>query len=198
MIIFMIVFAIVSINYNEAVEVSINRPRGLFIQLSTSNTWVLPHLNGWLENVCAKNHLLPEHERMNDIILQDIAVEKANTVSSVTTNYTMIYDVLDVIAPYLPGGSKQCYRNVFVGSAEVRWSGGGNYYIDAVQNSEFRERYVRLAKEVAKEFIKKYPQISPVHWYITYESNLNYLIDEKCMRGHLKLLSDTVCEITLK
>lgn len=58
MIIFMIILTIV-INYNEAVDVSVNRPRGLFIQVSTSTTLTL---NGWLEKVCAKNHQLAVHE----------------------------------------------------------------------------------------------------------------------------------------
>lgn len=187
----------VSINRPQslfAIDESINRPQGLFIQASTSNTWVLPHLNGWLENICAKNLLLPPNQRINDIILQDVAVEQINTVNGMTSNYTMLYDVLDVIVPYLPGGSKQCFGNVFVGTVEAKWNGGGDYYFDAVQNEEFRERFVRLSQQVALEIINKYPQMRPIHWYITYESNLNYLIDENCMRGYLKLLSNAVCE----
>ena len=171
--------ALFSISVSELT--SNNHPRGIFLQASTSTTWVLPSLKQWLDKICAKNLQLPLNQRMDDFVLQDIAVETPNN----GLNYTMLYDVLDVVVPYLPGGSIGCFKNIFVGTIDIQWTGSGIGYIYAVQSKEFRDRYVQLSKQVAVEFIKRYPQIKPVHWYITYESNLNYLTDVNVVNGYI-------------
>ena len=136
--------ALFSISVSELT--SNNHPRGIFLQASTSTTWVLPSLKQWLDNICAKNLQLPLNQRMDDFVLQDIAVETPNS----GLNYTMLYDVLDVVVPYLPGGSIGCFKNIFVGTIDIQWTGSGIGYIYAVQNKEFRDRYVQLLRDTLK------------------------------------------------
>ena len=106
--------ALFSISVSELT--SNNHPRGIFIQASTSTTWVLPSLKQWLDKICANNLQLPLNQRMDDFVLQDIAVETPNN----GLNYTMLYDVLDVVVPYLPGGSIGCFKNIFVGTIDIQ------------------------------------------------------------------------------
>ncbi|XP_035709952.1 uncharacterized protein LOC110852294 isoform X2 [Folsomia candida] len=127
---------------------------------------------------------------MNDLVLIDVAAEKPDG------SLEMKFRVLDKVLPFATGGNKQCFGNLFVGTVLLEWKGAGNPYQEGIANSEFRVRNLNASKYVAQQFLKRYPNVR-VNWYITYESNLNYLENFVVKENYKKFLGNLIKELTL-
>lgn len=154
--------------YRSFASTILEPPQGLFIQVSSLSSKHSPQeLQTWLESV-RKDHRSkdaksgnPNPGYINDLVLQDISDK----------NGRLLTEYLDVIAPYLPGGSKKAFDRVFVGTIDLPWEGTGSKYIEGINDPNFRYTNLNQSETLAKLFKQKYPTV-PINWYITYEANL--------------------------
>jgi hypothetical protein len=146
----------------------------VMIQLSTfAQDYAPSQLQSWLNQICPSG-VAPA----GDLALQDIA----------TSNGSLLTSYLNVLAPYLPGGSTHpCFAHVFVGTVEPSWTGGGSEYVEGVEDSSFVDSYVAQSAAVARSFVQQFPQVTE-DWYATYEANLNELYYAPVLAGYERLL----------
>ncbi|MEA2685139.1 MAG: hypothetical protein QOE93_334 [Actinomycetota bacterium] len=143
--------------------------QGVFVQVSTLGPTFSPaQVQAWMERICAGRQ----------VVLQDVAGQDGRLF----TTY------LDVIAPYLPGGSKACFTKVFVGTVDLAWTGTGSKYSEGVQDAAFQERYLAMSNTAARAFVGRYPR-TKVNWYLTYEANLNLLYYPEVHKAYRSMLA---------
>jgi hypothetical protein len=141
----------------------------VFVQVSSlAPTYSPAAVGSWMGRVCAGR----------DVVLQDVA----SSDGVLKTAY------LDVIAPYLPGGARACFRRAFVGTVDLPWTGAGSKYVEGIESSSFREQNLALSKSVAQAFVARYRQVK-INWYLTYEADLNQLYYPSVQQGYVALLS---------
>ena len=147
----------------------------VMIQLSTLSSAVTPSgLKAWLNTICPSG-VSPTGQ----LVLQDVASDSG----------TLLTGYLDVLAPYLPGGSRHpCFSRVYVGTLEPVWTGPGNAYVDGVQDAAFVSNYLAQSNAVANAFVARYPQVV-TDWYLTYEANLNELYYPQVSSAYVTLLT---------
>lgn len=140
--------------------------KSIFIQVQ----WYDPHeLERHLE------HIYQEHRDPNkDDYIYNVVLDEIGSAKGLSSN-------LWLIAPYLPGGRKQCFDNVFVGSHYMRWHGPGNAYREGIQDSAHRWRNLNMQKNLWKKVVHAYPNV-PWHFYINHEGVLDYF-DEPNIRN---------------
>ena len=80
---------------------------------------------------------------------------------------------LKLIEPYLPGGTRRCFDNVFVGSHFMSWKGKGTAYREGMLNSAHRWRNLIAQRKLWALFRQTYPKV-PFHFYINHEGVLDY------------------------
>lgn len=132
---------------------------GLVIVLSSiTNTSITPAIfDAWLTTI------QQDHPEINSIIVQDIA----------NINGTMYTPYLDVLIPYLPGGSKPVtFDDAYIGTVDLPWTGTGTKFVEGIQNSTFRSSNVTLSGTVAAAFKAAYPSCT-ADWFITYGADLS-------------------------
>jgi hypothetical protein len=157
---------------------------GLIIQVSTLSPSVTPSmLQSWLEQVRQLNNTTSKSKTraIDSLVLQDIADQNGNLL----TNY------LDVIAPYLPGGSSPAVSQAYIGTVDLSWTGAGSKYIEGIENSSFRTLNINLSKTVAQKFMNRYPSVK-TDWYITYEANLSGFWDTNIETSYLAYFNQLI------
>ena len=137
---------------------SATQPASLFIQISSLAPSISPALlNAWMAALCRTGS-------RGDLVLQDVA--RADGV--------LLTDYLDIVEPYLPGGTRPCFARVFVGTVDLAWEASGSKYVEGIGDQRFIDRYMGLSSATAQAFSTRYPRIQ-LDWYLTYEANLNDL-----------------------
>lgn len=142
---------------------------GVFVQVSSLKAFSPASVATWMQKVCAGR----------DLVLQDIG----GADGVLATAY------LDAIAPFLPGGKRQCFRRAFVGTVDLPWSGSGSKYEQGIQDASFRQQNVSVSLTLAKAFVARYPKVV-INWYLTYEANLNELFYPSVMQAYAALFRD--------
>lgn len=90
------------------------------------------------------------------------------------------------LLPYLPGGSKRTFDNVFVGSHFVNWQGTGSAYDEGMRNGGHRWANLGLQRALWQSFANI--AIGPWHGYINHEGVLDFLDDHwlrQCYEAYL-------------
>ncbi len=160
---------------------SLNGSENLFLQVSSLGpTYTPAEVSQWLADVCNT----PTTGSRN-LVLQDIVDSNGN----LNTNY------LDVIVPYLPGGSVSCFSKVYVGTFGPVWTGTGSIYTNGVEDSTFTTNYVNTSIQLANEFVQAYPQVQ-VNWYLTYEADLNQLYYPAVESAYATMLGSEMSGLT--
>ncbi|HEX4774875.1 MAG TPA: hypothetical protein VH234_05140 [Candidatus Saccharimonadales bacterium] len=137
-------------------------PMGLMIQVSSLSSTITPaKLKSYLDSV-RKDHRNPNKPGyINVVVLQDIADQNGNLL----TTY------LDILKPYLPGGSTPAFDRAYIGTIDLPWTGSGSKYIQGIEDPNFRSLNISQSTTLAKAFKTGYPTVK-ADWYITYEANL--------------------------
>lgn len=157
-----------------AYSTSINGSENIFLQVSSLGPTYSPaEVSQWLADLCNTTTT-----GSRNLVLQDIVDSNGN----LNTSY------LDVIVPYLPGGSVSCFNKVYVGTFGPNWTGTGSIYTNGVEDSTFTTNYVNTSIKLAKEFVQAYPQVT-VNWYLTFEADLNQLYDPTVESAYTNMLS---------
>ena len=117
---------------------------------------------------------LCEHVRASHRDGGDDDIYNVTLTTIARTNGDLYTEKLAAIRPYLPGGSKQAFDNVFVGSALVPWGDAGNPYREGIQDAAFRWKNLILQRQVWDDFAALFPDLT-WHPYIEYEAPLEFL-----------------------
>lgn len=83
---------------------------------------------------------------------------------------------LHLILPYLPGGAKRTFDNVFVGSHFIRWDGKGSAYNTGMKDPAHRWASLGIQRALWSRFADLYS--GPWHFYINHEGVLDWLDDD--------------------
>ncbi len=139
--------------------------KSLFIQVK----WYPPR-----ELAADLEHIRQEHkDRGKEDYVYNVVLDEIGSTHGLSPN-------LHVIAPYLPGGTKATFDNVFVGSTYIRWGGEGMSYREGMLNSTHRWDNLKAQKELWEEFAKTFSSVY-FHFYINHEGVLDFM-DEVRLR----------------
>lgn len=130
-------------------------PKSLFLQVAWNDLFKVQEQ---LEHVHLYHKQRGTDNYIHNIVLDEIGSEWTG----------LHFPVLDVIAPYLPGGTRKTFDNVFVGSHFVN---GNQPYGKGMLNSEHRWANLRVQKYLWQQFADRYPNV-PFHFYINHEGDL--------------------------
>jgi len=165
------------------------QPMSIMIQPST--WWGKPaDLKNMLEYICAHHRRGGSGTLIQNLVLNDVAVEKNGRAELLT-------DLMDVIAPYLPGtpvtGDSSCkFDNAFIGTIFLPYPGElGSPYREGIQDRAFTARNVELSLQAANAFKHRYPDAF-IHWYITYEAGLTAFYDKNVSSAYKTYLTDLI------
>lgn len=92
-----------------------------------------------------------------------------------------VWDTLNAITQYLPGGSKRACDNAFIGTGIVPWTGSGSPYREGMKSQSYRTELTRLNNTLATKFVRMYPGIHH-HWYISTEAVLEWWVNDIDLR----------------
>ncbi len=162
---------------------------GLMIQVSSLSPTISTNtLRAYLEDVRTKHRTLSPPDKngnrtqganyIDTLVLQDIADKDGNLY----TNY------LDIIAPYLPGGSTPAFDKVYVGTVDLSWTSSGSKYIEGIKDANFRSKNITTSTTAAKAFKARYPS-TKIDWYITYEANAASFWDASIETAYLSYIN---------
>jgi len=154
----------------------------LIIQVSSLTPYSPATVKAWLNSTCSTQVGPPP--AASTVVLQDIG--GADGVLSAR--------YLDVIAPYLPGGTRPCFGSAFVGTVDLAWTGVGSKYVEGIQDPSFRQRNVDLSTALASKFVARYPKLR-VGWYLTYEADLNELYYPAVEQAYASLFTAEVASL---
>ncbi len=158
---------------------------GVMIQVSTLDPTISPaQLKSYLEDIRLKHRNPQKPAYINRIVLQDIADKDGKLYKS----------YLDVIAPYLPGGSLKAFDYAYVGTVDLAWTGAGSKYIEGIKDTNFRAQNVSISKSAAAAFKLAYPK-AQFDWYITYEANLAGFWDKSIESAYLTYINTLSTEL---
>jgi len=130
-------------------------------------------------------HIRLQHkDRGKDDYIYNVVLDEIGGANGLSPN-------LDVIMPYLPGGAKQCFDNVFVGSHYVKWQGAGNAYNTGILDGGHRWRNLDMQKRLWTLFRAKYPKL---HWhsYVNHEGVLDLFDSRKHANAYEAYLVQSV------
>ncbi|MFW1808252.1 hypothetical protein ACG9Z8_09825 [Acinetobacter ursingii] len=104
---------------------------------------------------------------------------------------------LDQVQPYY-----SCFNKIFFSVESKKWIGHqGDWkdskYYNGIQDKFFIKENIEYSLKNANKIIKKYPNLA-FGWYIHYEANLNYLVNDNIKdsyENYLKSLSESLYEI---
>lgn len=109
-------------------------------------------------------HVYQEHrDRSKDDYIYNVVLDEIGRDGILSSN-------LDIILPYLPGGPKQAFDNVFVGSHFLAVAKDPYGY--GMLNAEHRWKNLNQQLDLWKAFADKYD--IPFHFYINHEGVLDY------------------------
>lgn len=154
----------------------------VMIQVSSlASAYTPTSLRAALSKICPQNV-----QPTGQLVLQDVA----------STNGTLVTNMLDVIAPFLPGVSLHpCFSRVYVGTVEPDWTGSGSAYVDGVQDPTFVSNYLATSAQAARAFVQRYPNVA-TDWYLTYEANLNELFYPQVAAAYGTMLAAQINTLT--
>jgi hypothetical protein len=132
------------------------------------------------------NHVRDHHkDRTKDDYIYNIVLDEIGTPYGLhTTN-------LDIIAPYLPGGNKKTFDNVFVGSSFIRYAGPGSAYAEGMANPDHRWANLQVQESLWRRFAARYPS-TPHHYYINHEGVLDFFDIPEVRAGYGAYLLQSV------
>ncbi len=135
--------------------------KSMFIQVRTSNPTDLKE---------SLEHIRHYHkDRSKDDYIYNVVLDEIGDRNGLHPN-------VDVIAPYLPGGTLKTFDNVFVGSHFVPWTGGGSHYRDGMLDSAHRWANLQSQYSLWDAFHTRFPGVY-MHFYINHEGVLNWMDD---------------------
>jgi hypothetical protein len=153
---------------------------GIFLQLSSlSPTYSVADVHNWLAQVCSSG----TSAAGPTIVLQDIV----NATGQLDTPY------LNAIVPYLPGYSN-CFSKVYIGTEGVTYNGPGSLYQQGVASRSVAERYEIQSASLGQQFKADYPGVA-INWYLTLESNLNYLAFPSVVTAYSSILTTEIRQL---
>ena len=132
---------------------------------------LVPHL----EHVRTQHKDPAKDDYIYNVVLNEIGDEFGNLSP-------LIYSVL----PYLPGGDKQCFDNVFVGSKFLPWNGQGTAYDAGMKDAGFRWANLGIQRTLWDKFAAIFS--GPWHGYVTFEGVLDFMDDiwlRQCYEAYL-------------
>ncbi len=160
-------------------------PKGLMIQVSSLSGSTTPAtLKRWLEDI-RMNHGRSAPGYINTVVLQDIA----------DRNGVLYTSYLDVIAPYLPGGTTPIFTRAYVGTVDLAFTGAGSKYIEGIESPAFRTENINVSRTAAAAFKARYPRAA-ADWYITYEANLAGFWDARIEGAYLTYIRDLMTTLS--
>lgn len=98
------------------------------------------------------------------------------------------WPVIDVIMEYAPGGSKATFDNLFVGSANLHYTGTGHEYREGVKDPAFRAAALARAQTYARQFYDRYPN-RWYNFYVDFEAVANWWVEADTREGYAQLLA---------
>ena len=167
-------------------------PMSLFVQVSS-----LPmadkgaEVRKWFEKILSDHKRQGSPHYIHDLALSDVA-----TIDPSTGISTFAKDQLNVIKNYL-----SYFGNVFVGTVLINHA---DPYSSGIQDETFRWKNISASREAAARYVEylKDSQINmPVHWYISYEADLNRLTDDgikEAYKAYIKQLTEDLAEINVR
>lgn len=113
-------------------------------------------------------HVRTEHkDKTKDDYVFNVVLDEVVAATGV------IPSQFDIIKPYLPGGDRQAFDNVFIGSRFVAWAGEGSAYNEGIRSASYR--WANLdAQAAAWRGIGRLMEGRPWHGYVNYEGVLDY------------------------
>lgn len=137
--------------------------KSLFIQVKSYNPGLL---SAHLEHVRLHHKDPLRDDYIYNVVLDEIGDEDG-----------VLSPNLAIIRPYLPGGAKPTFDNVFVGSTYIPWGGPGSPYFEGMQDPGHRWRNLEAQNKLWGAFRTTYPNV-PAHAYINHEGVLDWLDHE--------------------
>ena len=151
--------------------------KSLFIQVA----WFDPdELKTQLEHIRQYHKDRTKDDYIYNVILDEIG-----------TPYTLHYRNLDIIRPYLPGGDRKTFDNVFVGSSFIQYSGWGSAYRKGMADPQHRWDNLRLQRDIWTRFKSAYSTV-PFHFYVNHEGVLNFFDIPNVRAGYEAYLIQSV------
>jgi hypothetical protein len=122
--------------------------------------------------VAAMAHIRAQHRGAGAGLVQNLVLQD---LTSTAPGSELAVDVLDAIAPYLPGGATPAFDNLFVGTTIEPGPPAGasewSPYVEGVLDASLRAAYVHTSAGLARAFVDRYPFVVH-HWYLTWEAFL--------------------------
>lgn len=151
--------------------------KSLFIQVA----WFNPaDLLQQLEHVRLYHKDPTKDDYIHNVVLDEIG-----------TPYGLHWDNLNIIQPYLPGGSLKTFDNCFVGSNYLRWNGPGTSYAEGMADSGHRWANLSVQKEIWRKFRDGFPSVYH-HYYINHEGVLDFFDIPEVRAGYGAYLLQSV------
>lgn len=150
--------------------------KSLFVQVAWFDQYALNHQ---LEHVRLHHRDRTKDDYIHNIVLDEIG------------NPYGLHDNLSVIAPYLPGGYKKAFDNVFVGSNYIPYQGQGSSYSAGMVDSGHRWANLSVQADLWKMFRNSYSNV-PFHFYINHEGVLDYFDIPEIRAGYEAYLIQSV------
>jgi hypothetical protein len=122
-------------------------------------------------------HIRRQHrDRENSGFVRNLVLTDIGSRDAATGSVALRAEVLDIIAPYLPGGPKAAFDLVFVGTllepaCEQSCTPGWSAYVDGILDPQLRDRSVTDPVTLATAFRSRYPAVVN-HWYQSWEGFL--------------------------
>ncbi|WP_242112297.1 hypothetical protein [Luteimonas aquatica] len=161
-------------------------PKSIFLQLN--QPFVEADMRAWLQKACDLKDAGDPNQLTNLVIQQ-----------ATHSDGTLRAAALNVAEPYF-----RCFGSVFFGVAHrsnEEWKdwprppdkdktndNPGTMYDAGIKDASFRADGIRVAKLAADNITARFPNL-PFHWYVSYESNLNYMTDAAIRGAYKEYLS---------
>jgi len=151
--------------------------KSLFIQVA----WFDPDsLAEQLEHVREHHKDRSKDDYIYNVVLDEIG-----------TPYTFHTENLNIIRPYLPGGDRKTFDNVFIGSSFIQYSGPGSSYGRGMTNSQHRWDNLSLQRILWLRFRAAFSSV-PFHFYINHEGVLDFFDETGIRAGYEAYLIQSV------
>jgi len=122
-------------------------------------------------------HVYREHrDRGKDDYIHNVVLDEIGDGGGIHPN-------MNLILPYLPGGDRRCFDNVFVGSHFIKWPGPGNAYQTGMLNEAHRWINLSIQRKLWRQF-KDYAPHVPFHLYINHEGVLDHFDEPKIREAY--------------
>lgn len=175
----------------EAARLTANK--GLFVQVSTLSATAAADLKEWFEHICEKHNRLSKSSTnyIHNLVLQDVADEQGRLymkyraeLPGTVEDYHPSNHQIDVLAPYF-----HCFDKIFFGTLDPVYHGRGSLYVEGISSEQFRWDYINKSTLVMDKLAAIFSGLN-FNWYLTFESNLNYLYLKSVKEGYKALFKE--------